>query len=378
MIARILWAFLGLIIAALIAAGLVGVKITQFKAMGEAAASMVMPPEPVNVAEVREELWQPRMSAVGSVVADQGTVVSTEADGIVREIRFKDGSHVKAGDVLVQLDTDIEVAQLREAQAAAELAAVNFKRSKELIDSRSVSQQELDQAQVTLKQALAKVENLRGVIARKTVRAPFAGKLGIRQVNVGQFLPKGSPVVSLQSLDPVRVEFSMPQQRLGELAEGLKVVVTTDAYTSSTFEGSITAINPDLDFKTRSVRVQATLPNPDGRLRPGMFVSVDVVQNNPQKVLMIPSTAVLYAPYGDSIFLIEEGKADDGTTTMAVRQQFVRLGARQGDFVIVRQGLKAGDRVVSTGVFKLRPGMEVVIDNTLAPEFKLEPAPRNT
>ena len=376
---KLRWAVFGIIIVLPIAGSIAGIKVLQSRAVGAASAQQVIPPEPVNVAEVREERWQTRVSSVGSVVAVQGTVVSTEAEGTVREIKFEAGSVVKAGDELVQLDVDIEQAQLRAAEAAAEWARVSFKRAKELIASRSISQAELDSADASLKQANAQVDNVRAVIAKKTLRAPFAGKLGIRRISVGQFLEKGSPVVSLQSLDPVYVEFSLPQQRLGELTEGLKVAVSSDSYPSQQFEGKITAANPDIDPATRNVRVQATLANADGRLRPGMFVSVAVILARSEKVLFIPATAVLHAPFGDSIFLIEEGQAGpDGTKPLVVRQQFVRLGARRGDFVVATEGVKVGERIVSTGVFKLRPGMPVVINNTLAPKFTFAPKPDNT
>ena len=375
---RLRWVILGACIVVPIGSGIVLIKARQFKAMGAAAAQQAMPPQPVNVAEAREEPWQPRVSSVGSVMAVQGTVVSTETEGIVREVKFGAGTLVKAGDELVQLDAEIQQAQLRAAEAAAEWARVSFSRAKGLIESRSISRAELDSADSGLKQADAQVDNLRAVIAKKTVRAPFAGKLGIRRISVGQFLDKGSPVVSLQSLDPVYVDFSLPQQRLGDLAEGLTVAISADAYPGQQFEGKITAVNPDIDPATRNVRIQATLTNAEGRLRPGMFVSVDLILARSEKVLFIPATAVLRAPFGDSVFVIEEGKAGlDGVRPLVAQQRFVRLGARQGDFVVATEGVKAGERIVSTGVFKLRPGMPVVIDNTLAPQFALAPKPRN-
>lgn len=379
MLKKLRWVVVGIIIVLPIVVAIVGIKVLQFRAMDAASAQFVIPPESVNAVEVREKQWQPRVASVGSVVAVQGTLVSAEAEGVVREIKFEAGSVVKTGDELVQLDVDIERAQLHEAEAAAEWARVSFKRMKDLIASRTVSQAELDSAEANLKQAAARVANIRAVIAKKTVRAPFAGRLGIRQISVGQFLDKGSPVVSLQSLDPVYVEFSLPQQRLGEVAEGLTVTVSSDAYPGEPFEGTITAVNPDVDPATRNVRVQATLANADGRLRPGMFVSVDMMLARSEKVLFIPATAVHHAPFGDSIFVIEAGEAgQDGTKPLVVQQRFVRLGARQGDFVVATEGVEAGERIVSTGVFKLRPGMPVIIDNTLAPEFTFAPNPDNT
>lgn len=374
------FALLGILIAVPVVAALVGIKLMQFNAMGAAAAQQVPPPQPVNAFAVRRESWQPRVASVGTVMAVQGTVISTEAEGVVREIAFEPGSAVQAGEVLVQLDVDVEQAQLRVAEAAAELARTTFKRVKGLVDQRSISQADYDAAAINLKQTAAQVDNIKAQIAKKTVRAPFAGQLGIRQISVGQFLAKGSPVVSLQAMDPIYVDFSLPQQRLGEVANGLRVDVRTDSYPDTVFKGAITAINPDIDSTTRNLRVQATLRNSDGRLRPGMFVEVSMLLDRSEDVLVIPATAILHAPYGDSLFVIEEseGTPDNGAKSLVVQQKFVRLGNSQGDFVVVTEGVEAGEQVVSTGAFKLRPGMPVVIDNSLAPEFKLAPKPDNT
>lgn len=374
------YVILGILIAIPVIGGLVGIKFLQFGAMSDAAAKQVMPPLPVNAAIVREEVWQPEVASVGTVMAMQGTVIRTEAEGVVREISFEPGTTVQAGDVLVRLDADVEQAQLRVAEAAAELARSSFKRAEGLIGKRSISQADYDAAAIDLKQANAQVDNLRAVIAKKTVRAPFAGRLGIRHISVGQFLDKGSQVVSLQSLDPIYVDFSLPQQRLGDLAEGLRVDVISDAYPGARFEGEITAVNPDIDAATRNVRVQATMANPDGRLRPGMFVEVALTLDRSDRVLVIPATAVLHAPYGDSLFVVQEGgeAGADGRKPLVVQQKFVRLGAQRGDFVVVTEGVAAGERVVSTGTFKLRPGMSVVIDNSLAPDFQSAPRPDNT
>lgn len=396
MFKKILWVLVGLIIAIPIIAGLAGTKLNQFSGMKKAMAGMVAPPTAVNVAQVVEKEWQPRISVTGNVMAMQGTLVSTEADGIVREIKFEAGSDVKAGDLLVQLDTDIELSNLRDSEAAAELAKVSFSRAKELLDSRNISQAEYDTAAATLKQAMAKVDNFRAIIRRKAVIAPFAGKLGIRQISVGQYLTKGSPVVSLQSVDPIYVQFSLPQQTLGDLKEGLQVLAYSDAYPDAPFEGKITAINPDIDLSTRNVQVQATFPNGEGKLRPGMFVTVDLILDKKENVLFIPQTAIQHAPYGDSVFVVQDANSSatvvsdlpttpsatadsaETTVTLVVKQQLVRLGSRLGDYVIAREGVKLGETLVSTGVFKLSPGTTVTLDNTLAPKFSFEPKPSNT
>lgn len=374
------YVLLGILVVAPIVGALVGVKFLQFDAMGKAAENQAVPPQPVNVTTVRREIWQPQIASVGSVVAVQGTVISTEAEGVVREIRFEPGTAVQAGEVLVQLDSDVERAQLRVAEAAAELARSDFDRAKGLIGKRSISQADYDAAAINLKQSVAQVDNIKAVIARKTVRAPFAGRLGIRRISVGQFLAKGSAVVSLQSLDPIYVEFSLPQQRLGDVAHGLRVAVISDSYPGQQFEGTISAVDPDIDTATRNVRVQATLQNPEGRLRPGMFVKTSLILDRSEQVLVIPATAVLHAPYGDSLFVLEEAEEADanGDKALVVQQKFVRLGTRRGDFVVVTEGVSVGERVVSTGAFRLRPGMPVVIDNSLAPDFRTAPTPANT
>lgn len=383
---KLLWALVGILIAVPIIVALVGTKILQFQAMAEAGAQFVMPPEPVNVELVRDIQWQPRISSVGSVAAIQGTVISTETEGVVRTINFRPGARVNAGDVLVEMDKEVELAQLEAAEVDVQWARLNYKRAQELSKSRNISEAELDSAANSVKQAEAQLKYLRTLLEKKTVRAPFAGKLGILEISVGRFLPKGSPVVSLQSIDPIFVEFSLPQQYLGELTEGLEVIVTADSYPEKQFDGTITAINSSVDRDTRNVRVQATLDNPEGYLRPGMFVSLDVVTERTEKALMIPATAVQHGPRGNTVFIVEEAKADpeaeeataDKGKNLVVRQQAVTLGERMGDFVVVIEGVKSGEQVVSTGVFKLRPGMAVVIDNSLAPEFSLAPTPKNT
>ena len=373
------WSILGILIVLPIAAVLAGIKYSQINAMIKAGESMVVPPEKVNVTEVQEQDWSPRLTAVGSVMAVRGAVLPAETEGIVRRIAFEPGANVKAGAELVQLNAEVEQAQLREAEASANEARAYLTRVKEAAASGSVAASELDAADARLKSADARMDNIQATIAKKTIRAPFAGKLGIRQISVGQFLQMGSPVVSLQALDPVFVEFSLPQQRIGDVAEGLTVAVSADGYPGHTFEGRVTAVNPDVDPQTRNVRVQATLPNHDGRLRPGMFVSVELMMARSERLLFIPATAVLNAPFGDSVYVLEEKPGAAGAPpSLVVQQRFVRLGTRQGDFVAALEGLKAGERVVSTGVFKLRPGMPVEIDNTLAPKFNFAPQPNNT
>lgn len=390
---------LGLLLALPIVGALVGIKIQQFQAMAEAGAAFQMPPEVVNSATVEARDWQPTLQQVGSVVAVQGTVVSTEVEGVVRAIRFESGTAVKAGEVLVELDAELERVQLREAEVAAAAARTSFQRAIELNRSRNISREDYDLAETNAKRTEAQVDYYRTLIDKKTVRAPFSGQLGIRTISIGQYLPQGSAIVALQSLDPVHVEFSVPQHQFGLLDEGLTVEVSADAWPAERFQGKVTAITPDVNPATRSVRVQATLPNKAGRLRPGMSVAVALQLAQRESVLLIPSTAVVHGPYGDAVFVIEPesqtsgdvaatpsegaapaptGEASDATPPLVLRQQPIRLGQKRGDFVVVTEGLTAGQQVVSTGVFKYRPGIKVVIDNRLAPSFSLNPQPGNS
>ncbi|MDD2765241.1 MAG: efflux RND transporter periplasmic adaptor subunit [Opitutaceae bacterium] len=358
---------------------LAGIKVLQFQAMFAAGAAMVPPPETVTATVVQEESWEDTISATGSLVAVQGVIVGAEMGGKVVKIAFESGATVKADDLLVQLDLAAEEAQLKATEAAATLARINLDRAKELRAQHSNSQAEYDAAEAQTKQAMAQVDSIRAIIAKKTIRAPFAGRLGLRLVNLGQILREGEAITTLQTLDPIYVNFSLPQQYLTMLAPGMTVRLASDASSPGmNFEGRISAVSPEVDPTTRNVRVQVTLANPEGRLHPGMFAKVDVVLPTRQRVLPIPATAVLYAPYGDSVFIIEEKRNEQsGQVEKVLRQQFVRLGTTQGDFVAVTSGLQAGQSVVTSGVFKLRPGMNVVIDNRLAPDAKLAPTPKD-
>lgn len=360
---------------------IVGTKVIQFKAMAAAGASMMPPPETVTAAEVRQQNWENRIAVTGSVVAVQGGTVGAEVPGKIVKIAFEAGAAVAAGDLLVQLDVSIEQAQLRAAEATAALAQANFVRSRELRNNDTNSVADLDAAEAQAKQAAAVADGIRAVIAKKSIRAPFAGRLGIRLVNLGQILKEGDAIVTLQTLDPIYVNFSVPQQRLSQLTAGTTARITSDAAPGDVFEGRINAINPDVDPATRNVRVQAIIANPAEKLHPGMFASVDVILPTQETVLAMPVTAVLYAPSGNSVFVIEDAKNEKtgqtGQTGKILRQQFVQLGAARGDFVAVASGLKAGDQVVTTGVFKLRRGMAVVVDNTLALDPQLAPKPIN-
>lgn len=369
--------FLILIGLVLLIAVLSGIKALQIDKMIEASSQFVQPPEPVTTAKVISVSWETVLPSIGSLTAVQGVTIATELPGKVVEIVFTPGSRVKKGDLLLRQDTSSEEAQLPGAEASLTLSSRNLSRAKSLIAEEMISQSQLDTAQANFQQAQAAVDNLRSQIAKKTVRAPFSGRLGIRQINLGQSLREGDAIVSLQTLSPIYVDFQLPQQYLNQVRQDLPVRVTADGLPDRQSTGKITAINPHVNAATRSIGVQATLQNAEELLRPGMFVSVEVVLPKLQTVLSIPTTAVLYAPFGDSVFIIEEKQTEDGKKYLALRQQFIRLGEKRGDFVSVLSGLSAGESVVSTGVFKLRNGQTVVVDNSLTPEFKLNPQPEN-
>jgi membrane fusion protein (multidrug efflux system) len=357
---------------------LAGIKALQIGRMIDAGAQFVPPPETVTTTEVRLESWESLLTAVGSLTAVQGVTVAAEMPGKVTQIAFEPGSMVKKGELLLKQDTSSEQAQLPGAEASVTLAKANLERARELLAQKIISQAEFDSAEASFKVAVAAAESIRATIGKKTLRAPFAGRLGIRLVNLGQILQEGDPVVSLQTLDPIYVDFLLPQQQLAEIRTGLPVRVTTDALPGQRVEGFITTINPEVDAATRNIRLQAKVSNPEGQLRPGMYVTVAVVLPRREQVLAIPAPAVLYAPYSDSVFVVEEKKAEaGGQPEKLLRQQFVRLGEKQGDFVAAISGLKEGETIVTTGVFKLRNSQVVMVDNTLSPEFEHAPKPEN-
>ena len=356
---------------------LFGIKALQFGKM--MSMPRTMPPTVVMSATVKQEDWPPVLSAVGSISPTQGAVVATELGGVVAEVKFQNGGEAKKGDVLVSLDTSSENAQLRAAEADLELARANLQRTRDLAARKVVSKSELDTAESAFGQKQGMVDNMRSLIAKKQIRAPFDGQLGIRQVNIGQSIDARQPIVALTALDPVFVDFALPQQELSKLAQGLEVHVRTDAVPGREFKGKLTAINSMVDAVTRNVSVQATLDNADHALRPGMFAKVDVVLPEKEKTLVVPGSAISYAPYGNSVFVIENQKdPHSGKQSQVIKQAFVRLGEARGDFIAIKEGLKAGDTVVSAGVFKLRSGMPVAINNDLAPQPQLNPKPPDT
>lgn len=351
---------------------LAGIKHLQIKM---ASKPWVQPPETISSAVATEGDWQDTFTAVGSLSAVQGVTVAPEIAGTVSEIDFESGAVVAKGDLLVRFDTSTEEAQLKASDAQLEWARLSVERTRKLRTDNTVSQSDLDQAEATWKQDKANADAISAAIEKKTIRAPFSGKLGIRQINLGEYVDAGKPIVSLQSLTPVYADFSLPQQDLAQLKTGMTVRVSTDTYADKQFEGALTAINPDLDQSTRSVRLQATLDNPDQLMRPGMFARVEVVLPSDKKVLVIPSTAILSAPYGDSVYVVEKATNAPG---LVVRQQFVRTGRTRGDFITVETGLKPGEKVVSAGLFKLRNGAAVTENNQVAPPANEKPKPSDS
>lgn len=358
---------------------LVGTKGAQFDAMAEAGKLAVPPLSTVSTFTVEEQTWENSLTAVGSIEPVQGVELEAEIPGIVKAINFKNGQSVAEGDLLVQLGVNVEQAQLKAAEATARLATVELDRAERLIATGSVTQSQLDKAIADQESAKANVENLKAVIARKTIRAPFAGEVGIRQINLGQYVPLGASIVSIQSNDQVFINFTLPQQALAKISTGMEVDLSSDVYPEESFKGTVTAISPQVDSVTRTVEIQGTLDNPDGLLRAGLFVRVSVTLPEKNVVTVVPATAILYAPYGNSIFIVEAATNEDGEQAgHTVKQSFIRVNAHKGDFVSITKGLAVGDEVVSAGAFKLRNGSRIVINNDLAPKPELAPTPDNS
>jgi membrane fusion protein (multidrug efflux system) len=376
----------------IIVGALVGIKVSQIRAMIAAGKSFAMPPESVTSVKVEATSWESTRAAIGSVVAIHDVSLGAELPGVIREVNFDSGTLVKRGAVLVKLDTSNEAAQLASASADATLAKASIERAHVLRAGGANTPADLDAADARSKQSLATVGNLHATIAKKTIRAPFDGRIAIRQVERGQVVSPGTPIATIQSIDPIYAEFSLPQQALSDLKIGQATSMRSDSFPGASWTGTITTINSEVDVATRSVRIRATFPNKDGRLRPGLFVNVEVHAAEKRPVLIIPATAVIYAPYGDSVFVLDDkgqgapnaaGKpaaapapgGPAGGPHLVARQKFVRLGDHRGDFVVVVSGLSAGDTVVGNGAFKLRNGSGVVVHNDLAPKVELDPQP---
>lgn len=361
-----------LIVAVGAVAGLKALQIGKLIASGKERG---IPVETVSTTEVITEKWERSVESVGSLRAVQGADLSTESSGVVTKIYFENGQEAKQGDLLLELDHETESANLRSAEAEADLARTVYERTKRLRVNNTVPQADLDTAESQLRKVTAVVEQLRSTISKKQLNAPFSGRLGIREVNLGQFIDNGKKIVSLQSLDPIYVDFLLPQQLIAGLSVGRPLKLITDVYPGREFEGKLTAINTEIDPVTRNIRLQGTLQNADGALRPGMFARVILNLGEAEEVIRIPATALITAPYGDSVFVLEQETAEGGAAKTVAKQRFVRTGRARGDFVSVAQGLKAGETVVSAGAFKLRNGTPVEVNNEIAPKPQLAPTP---
>jgi membrane fusion protein (multidrug efflux system) len=346
------------------------VKFRQVQdAMAQAAAYQT-PPEAVTTFIARTESWPATLNVIGTAAAVQGVTVSADLSGIVSSIAFDSGASVNAGDLLVQLDTKQELAQLAAVEATRDLARLNFERMENLINDGAITRAEYDRAAAEQKETDARVAEIRAMIERKTIRAPFAGILGLRQVNLGQYLSPGTPVVSLQALDPIWVNFGIPQEDIAKA--GIGSTVRADGFT-----GKITAINAAVDEATRNIQVQATLSNPHHKLRPGMFVHAEVLIGSATSMVTLPASAISYAPYGDSVYVVTDLKDAAGNSYRGVRQQFVKLGASRGDQIAILSGVKPKEEVVTSGVFKLRNSAAVLVDNKVQPSNKKSPKPED-
>jgi membrane fusion protein, multidrug efflux system len=365
-----------LVVTAAIVAALGFVKFKQIQIAVAQGAAFQPPPEAVTTIVAADESWPATVSAIGTMAAVHGVTVSADLPGTVDRIGFESGTAVRQGDILAELDTRQERAQLTAVEAQLELARLNFERMDGLLKERVISRAEFDRATAEQKETEARVAEIRAAIARKTIRVPFSGMLGIRQVNLGQYLAAGDPLVSLQSLDPIYVNFGVPQQDAGQIRLGHGVRVTADNVAAVQLAGRVTAIDSRVDEKTRNVQVQATLANPGGRLRPGMFVQTELGLGASRSVIALPASAISYAPFGDSVFVVTDLTDPAGKTYRGVRQQFVKLGGARGDQVAILSGVKPGEEVVTSGIFKLRNGAAVQINNSVRPSNSRTPKPQ--
>lgn len=366
------------VVALAVLAAIFGYKAYTVRKTMATMAGMRPAPAAVTSAAATPETWRETLSAVGTVESYQGVTLRSEIEGRIVRIAFQSGATVKAGEVLVELEADTELAQLKSLEAAAKLARASLERARDLRRTNTNTEVDLETAEAGHAQAIAAIEGIKAILARKRIVAPFDGRLGIRQVNIGQFLSKGDAIVSLEAVNPAYVDFALPQQDLLQLKVGLDVEVTVDAFPGRTFAGKIEAINPRVTEATRNVRLRAIVQNPDEVLRPGLFARVSVQLPAETAVLQLPATAIVYSPYGNSVYVIVEKAAPDGAKQLVVEQRFVTTGAKRGDQVSILKGLKPGEQVVTAGQMKLRNGAPVRVDNTVVPANSPTPKPAQT
>ncbi len=363
-----------LILTAVIAAGVLavvfGYRLRQINAAKAALANRKPVPAAVTTAKAMPQQWALTLGSVGALQSYQGIVVRSEIEGRITRIAFESGTHVKAGDVLVEMDTAAETAQLHNYEATARLAQLNLARARELRQTSANTQADLDANEAAFLQAQANIEATKAILAKKRIVAPFDGRIGIRQVNIGQFLNKGDALATLEAVDPIYADFALPQQNIAQLAVGLPVKVAVDAFPDRQFDGKIEAIDPRITDTTRNIRLRATLANGDETLRPGMFARIDVVLPGENSVIVLPATAVVYSPYGDSVYVVAQ---KDGAAV--AEQRWIKVGPKRGDLISIVSGLKAGEEVVTVGQSKLRPGSLLKVNNQVVPDSSLTPKP---
>lgn len=363
-----------LVLFGMVLGGLFGFKVFVNGKIKEAMAGMANTPQTVSAAKAGSSDWQPAIDAVGSLRAVRGADLSLEVPGVVEEILFQSGDEVQAGQILLRLRAEDEIAKLQSLEATAQLAQITYDRDVQLFKARAISQAVVDNDEANLRNFKAQVAQQKAIVDKKTLRAPFAGRLGLRQVDLGQFLSAGTVIATLQSLDPIFVDFLLPQQAVAQLTVGAKVEAKVDAFPDRMFTGKITAINPKIETASRNIQVRATLPNADQKLLPGMFATVQLETGATQRLITLPQTAVSYNPYGSLVYLVDDkGKGADGKPQLTARQVFVTTGATRGDQVAILKGVAEGDMVVTSGQIKLRNGVPVVVDNRVVP--KNDPAP---
>jgi membrane fusion protein (multidrug efflux system) len=356
-----------LILVGAVLGGLFGFKAFVNGKIKEAMAGMANMPQTVSATKAETSDWQPKIDAVGTLRAVRGAELSLEVPGVVETIAFQSGDEVKAGQVLLTLRKEDEEARLQSLEATASLAQITYDRDLKQLKAQAISQAIVDNDEANLRNARAQVAVQKAILDKKTLRAPFDGKLGLRQVDLGQFLAAGTMIATLQSLDPIFVDFLLPQQAVAQISVGDKVRARIDAFPDRTFEGKITAINPKIETSSRNVQVRATLSNPDQKLMPGMFAAVELDTGAPQRLVTLPQTAVTYNPYGSLVYLVDDKVKADGKPELAARQVFVTTGATRGDQVAILKGVSEGDMVVTSGQIKLRNGVPVLVDNRAVP-----------
>jgi len=357
-----------LILVGAVLGGLFGFKAFVNGKIKEAMAGMANMPQTVSATKAETSDWQPKIDAVGTLRAVRGAELSLEVPGVVETISFQSGDEVKAGQVLLTLRKQDEEARLQSLEATAQLAQITYDRDVKQLKAQAISQAIVDNDEANLRNARAQVAVQKAILDKKTLRAPFDGKLGLRQVDLGQFLAAGTMIATLQSMNPIYVDFLLPQQAVAQISVGDRVRAKIDAFPGQTFEGEITAINPKIETSSRNVQVRATLPNPEQKLIPGMFAAVELDTGAPQRLVTLPQTAVSYNPYGSLVYIVDDkGKAADGKPELTARQVFVTTGATRGDQVAILKGVSEGDTVVTSGQIKLRNGVPVLVDNRAVP-----------